>query len=283
MAVTAPLGHQSKLSIDGTALTYLSSTVGKTKPHLEREGMRGTRSHDIDDVRDGPYSVGGRISMQPTLAEMDTLINLAMGGDTFAEELGDGVPIVIDKVGGVYTYAACKLDNLSISATSGDIVTCNVDVVGTSEAASGSVASPAELLPSVMSDLVLTLAGTALPVDSFELNVANFLQRQFMNTLVLPDADSIMETDRLVVLRCAPNANATNLGNLYDIAAPGLLGSTNTLVIADGTTTMTITLGKVQIPTAPIEIPGKSSPILMAFEAIIRGDGATKEFTISTA
>lgn len=283
MPVNAPLGHQSALSIDGTSLTYLSSTLGKTLPHLEREGMRGSRTHDVDDVRFGPYSVGGRISLQPTLVEMDPLINLAMGGTTFAEELGAGVPIVVDKVGAVYTYAACKFDNLSISATSGDIVTCNIDVVGTSEAASGSVSAPTELLPSVMSDLTLTIGGTSVPVDSFELNIANFLQRQFMNTLVLPDADSIMETDRLVVLRCAPNANATQIAALYDPAAPGVFGSTNTLVLADGTTTMTITLGKVQIPTAPIEIPGKSSPILMSFEAIIRGDGATKEFTIATA
>ena len=86
---TPQQGHQMTFSVGGTSMMGWCP-VGKRAVHLERDGMRGTRSHEVDDVATGPYTVGGQIIINPTNTELVKLDTYAIGaGGTVDETLTD--------------------------------------------------------------------------------------------------------------------------------------------------------------------------------------------------
>ena len=271
MALDASMGHAGTVSIAATPMPVLSDTVKKIGTHVEREGLRGTRSHDVDDVRVGPYEVAGTIVLNPTSAELDFLYTYILGtGKVLTEELPP-FALISDRVAAVHTFQGCKVDRATLRGTAGALLELVLEVVGISEEVSGSApAEPTSALPFLMSDCVLTLGGSAREVDRFELTVDNRLVRgRFMNGLVVTD---IPEGDRIITLATNHDYNAANLA-LYEQA---LAGAAGTLVINDGTANHSIALAKCQVPAESPVLEGKG-PIALPLMMTVRKDGATLE------
>ena len=270
MAIGAKMGHQAKLSINAINTPFVSETLGKTNTHMARVGIRGTRSHDVDDVAMGPSGVAGTIRLEPTLIELHAIVNHVLGGDGVVAEAATAVDIIIDRVTNVYTYAGCKVSRLRIAGSQGGIITADLDIVGTTESDAGSVAEPASAGPCIFNRCTLTLVSAARPVEEFELIIDNAIEPKFYNSLTATD---LMERDRVVTLRTRHPYNTTADSGLYDQA---LAGATGTLVINDGSSAGTFTFGKLQVPAESASVDGKGE-IFLELNMTARKDGATRE------
>jgi hypothetical protein len=75
MAIEASMGHQSTITINSVNMVFVSESLSKKQSQLERNALRGTRKHDIDDVVSGVNTVDGTIVLEPTNAELTTLLS----------------------------------------------------------------------------------------------------------------------------------------------------------------------------------------------------------------
>lgn len=270
---TAAMGHQSTLSINGTSYPFVSESLKKTGQHLERVGIRGTRSHDVDDVVDGPYTVAGQIVLEPSMTEYAALLNLAMGGAALAEELTE-FTVIVDRVTAVFTYAGCKINRFSWSSSAGQLGRLTLDIVGKTEAVSGSAPSePTSSDPIQHADQTVTLASSAREIESLEFILDNACEAKFYNNL---SANDIPEGDRIVTFNCDV-PYISDHSALYDQAVAGAAGS---LAITQGNTTTTLTFAKLQVPEDSPVVPGKGE-ILLTLPMVARKDGATAELVVS--
>ena len=267
---TVYTGEQQTFSIAGTSVMGWC-TVGKHGTHLERQGTRGTRSHDIDDVVEGPYTVSGQIILNPTNTELNLLEPFIIGaGGTVDEALGE-FAIVQDLGDGVRTYANCKITRASYTGQQGGLLLLTCDVIGRTESATGSAPSePASATPFAFDDITLTLAASAREVKEIEMVIDNALvaDRHNQNQTVIDQ----VETDRIVTLRTVHDWSSNTVG-LYGQAVGGAAG---TLVLNDGTNTRTYTYGKLQVPDETPVLQAKG-PIDLTLNMTSRKDGATKE------
>lgn len=274
--MTAPyMGHQQTFSVSGTS-TYGFCTLAKRATHLERQGIRGTRSHDVDDVVEGPYTVNGQISLNPSNTELAALDVRAIGaGGTVAETLSE-FAVLVDKGADVYTYANCKVNRMTLSGRQGELINLTLDVEGLTESATGSSpAEPSSATPFWFDDVVLTIGGTAYEVEAFELVVDNALltDRFQMNE----SRADLPEGDRMVTLR-TEHSYSSNTSGLHTVA---IAGSTGTLVLNDGGgNSRTYSFGKLQAPNDGPEVASKG-PIPLVKNFVARKDGATKEIAAS--
>jgi hypothetical protein len=246
-------------------------TVGKHGTHLERDGTRGTRSHDVDDVVEGPYTVSGQITVNPTNTELNLLETYIIGASGTVDEVLSNFSLVVDRGNGVYTYAGCKISRASYSGRQGELLTLTCDVIGTTEAASGSRPSePSSTTPFAFDDIALTLAASSREVKGIEMVIDNaMVPDRFNHNQTVIDQP---ETDRNVTLQTVHDWSS-NTSGLYGQAVGGASG---TLVLNDGTNSRTYTYGKLQVPdeSPPIQAKG---PIDLTLNMVARKDGATKE------
>jgi len=272
----AAMGHQATLSINGTSYPFSSESLQKRATHPERVGIRGTRSHDVDDVRAGSYTVEGSITIQPTLAGLSALAILAIGPGGVVNEKLQEFTVIVDRETQVFTYAGCKIGQFDLSGSQGELLELTLTMIGKTEARSGSApAEPASAVPFIFSDGTLTLQSASRPTDSFRLIIDNALVGgQFrMNTTV----DDIPEGDRNVTLTSRHPFNTTANTTLYDQA---IAGATGTLVLNDGSSAVTFTFGKLQVPAESPMVTGKDE-IFLDLNMTARKDGATKEIAFA--
>ena len=186
---TASMGHQAKLGTKnettyGTAVTvdegfvFTSENIVKRGVIVERTGLRGTRSHQSDDTRVGPYTVGGRLVLEPTPEDLAVWLPRILGAEAAGTtyDLAETLPsftLSIDRVAKVFTYAGCKVDRATFQGSQGGLLRLTLDLVAQSEnvAAAGTFPSlsPSTAPPYIFSDLALTLAATSREVKQFEL------------------------------------------------------------------------------------------------------------------
>lgn len=249
-------GALTKLSINGTPYAALSCDFGKRGMILRRNGLRGTREHYAADARKGPYRVAGSISLEPDPDGFAAMMALIVGsGGNIAEQLTD-FSVVVDRYESIYTYANVKVNRARIYGRQGGIIGMDLDLIGTTEAESGSVNTPADNGPYIFADSILTLAATSREVSSFELLIDNHIDgERFLNSLTLP---KVIELDRTIQLNTTHPFNDTNK-DLYDQAVAGATGS---LAINDGTTPHTISFGILQVPAESPAIRGKVEEVL---------------------
>ncbi len=273
----AAMGHQSTLSINNISYPFSSESLQKRGTQPARVGIRGTRSVDIDDVRAGPYTVEGSITVQPNATELLALASLAIGAGGVVNEKVQEFDVIIDRGDvQVFTYASCKVNWLVISGAQGGMIDATLDLIGKTEARSGSAPSePTSASPFIFSDGTLTLQSASRPTESFTLTIDNALVgEQFrMNTTV----DDIPEGDRIITLTSRHPWNTTANTGLYDQAVAGAAG---TLVLNDGSNGVTFTFGKLQVPAESPMVPGKDE-IFLDLNMTARKDGATKEIAVA--
>ncbi len=257
MTVPYSPGALTKVSLNGTAMAVLSCSLGKKEVLLQRNGLRGTRSHFDTDVRKGPQSISGSISSEPSYDELVALVALAVGAGGNATDSIAAFNAVVDRHQRVDTYTGCKIGKLTLAGTQGGIISCNLDLVGETEVPNtGTVATPASDIPFILADMVLTLVNAARETHNFTLVIDNHLDGgRFLNALTLSE---VVEQDRTVTLTTTHPHNDTNI-DLYDQAVGG---STGSLALNNGTNTGTFSFGRLQVPAEPPDLPGKTELML---------------------
>jgi hypothetical protein len=295
------MGHQARLGTKtettyGTAVTvdqgfvFVNESMTKRGVIVERSGLRGSRSHQADDTRVGPYSVGGQLLLEPTPEDLaiwlPRILGAAPSGTTY--NLAETLPsftLSIDRVAKVFIYAGCKVKRATLQGAQGGLLRLALDLVAQSESVASAGSFPSLSLgatqPYIFSDLALSLATAAREVKQFELLIENGLVTdRFMNSLTIVNAP---EGDRAVTLK---TVHAWAAGNT-DLYAQALAGAAGTLQLTNalggspptGYQT-TFSFATLQVPDRSPNVPGRQE-LLLNLEMVARRVGSTPELIVT--
>ncbi len=270
-----------------SAFVFESESIKKLGNIIQRDGLRGTRSHVGDDSRVGPYRVGGQLALEPSPVDflwwLPYILGAAPSGTTYA--LAETLPsfsLGITRGAKNFLYAGCSVSRAVISGSKGGMLKLVLDIVGQSETTSapGSPAWPAISAdvtgPYIFSgDTLLSINSAARPIAEFELVVDNHLiADRFLNSLTIVSAPS---ADRTVSLRCALPWNTTNT-DLYDQGLPGYTGAT--LAFSAGGHSLSCALGKLQAP-AQSPTAARRGENLLTLDYRVLATGSTPELVVT--
>lgn len=285
---TAVMGHATQFGTsDSGAIDerfhFDSEDIRKRGVIIERDGLRGTRSHHADDTRVGPYTVGGTVTLQPTPEDLDIWLPRILGAaestDVFA--LAETLPdfnVGVDRVTKVFTYAGCKVNKATFRGSSGQTIRLILEIVGKTESVANAGTFPtlsfSNTTPYVFTDLALTLQSSEREVTDFELVIDNQLVTdRFNNSLTVTD---IPPGDRIISLRTThPYASAN-----ADLYAQALAGAAGTLALATGGYSTSFAFAKLQVPDESPVVQGKGE-IPLTLNMTSRMTGTTKELIVT--
>jgi hypothetical protein len=278
-------GALTKFGIDTAnpvtkAFEALSFSITSTKPHLNANGLRGTRSHIAERTIEGVEEVAGSIVMAPNPEELALLlpwIGFAATGTTF--NLTEGVTsryITADKVTKVPTYSGCYVNRAQMRAVKNAPWEWTFDVIGQQETVGDAASFPAisitETPPLALHHSVLTLLGSARSFSEITVTIDNALEAQANNAAY----NELIETsDRMVMVDVTLPYTTANL----DLLRPDVAGDDGTLVFTYGNYSCTFTFGILQFPRGAVEVPGKSG-LMLRLSGQARMTGSTRELVI---
>jgi hypothetical protein len=264
---------------------FVSESIAKQGTIVERQGIRGTRSHTADDTRQGPYRVLGQLVLEPTPQDLSIwlprILGAAPSGTTYAlaETLPDFV-LSVDRGPKVFTYGGCKVNKAVFQGAEGSLLRLTLDIVGKTESVAAAGTFPALTLtnapPFIFSDLTLTLQSAAREVKQFELAIDNRLATdRFMNSL---SATALPESDRLISLHTV-HAWADQNVDLYDQALAGAAGS---LALVNGVFATTFNFAALQCAAHSPVVQGKQeTPLIL--HMLAHKTGSTSELSVTHA
>jgi hypothetical protein len=268
-----------------TPMAYISESLGEQDVHLEREGLRGTRSHYAQDIRLGPQHVGGAIVLEPSPAELAIIAALAIGPGGNAAESLTAFHVVINRNLECYQYGGssngadgCYLDGLKLEGRQGGILRATLEIVAQQELANtGSVGSVNSAPPYIFSDIALTLQGNSRETESFDLEIHNHIDKErFLNYTTLPE---VVPLDRTVTLATKHPYNAANQA-LLNQAIAGAAGSLNMNDAGSTNTSSTFTFPAFQVPYRTPAVPGKRE-VIVELNGHCRRTSGNAEITFS--
>ena len=263
------------------AFVPVSSSMARKQTILERDGLRGTRSHASDDLALGPDAVGGNLLFEPTPVDLTFwwpfilgLPSAGMPGTTpwlLAETLPSFTWSEKRNVEN-FQYQGCTVNRAVISGSQGGICRLSLDVVAQAELLNTTSWLTADVTqPYLFSDLTLTLTTALLNCRDFELTIDNaLLTGRYMNRTTVA---SLPAGDRGISLKTTTAWDSTNaaIAALYNTGLTGFSGAT--LELSTGTPTTTFTFGKLN---APAESPTRKladdelgSPIGQHYQGIV--------------
>jgi hypothetical protein len=226
-------------------------------------GRRGTRQEYDCGARLLGEVVSGGFEFQPSVAQLDWLLQRCMGDaiSTFpaaAVTPGETLPQFygfVDKGPTIFRYDLLVINRITLSVREGDYLKVRVDFVGKNETSGvswpGTPPAIACATEYVCSDVVLSLGVTAYPFKSFDLVIDNQIApNQQENALYR----TIFESEGLRI------SGDIVLGYRSDTTAfyrQAVAGTTLTLVMTDGTpTTYTWAFANVKIAGKGPTVPG---------------------------
>ncbi len=250
-------------------------------------GKRGGREEWGCRARVLSDNVQGGFNIYPTDAELDWLIERAIGDNISGYPAGAAVPgqtipawyCWSDK-GGVQTflYDGLRINRLVISGAETQMLNARVDLVGATEtevtdlSAGGAVPDCDSVFH--FSDLELTLASTAFALKSMELVIDNQIADQYENSVVR----TLFEAQGLAVSLRVTCAYRADTKALYRKAIAG--DDDATLVIDDGVNAYTFTFGNLKIPGRGPTVP-ESGEVLMSLEMMAKRTTTARQISIA--
>ena len=292
--MTAAIGTLGQFGLDSSnpvtkRLDFMSENLVMREIPIDSNGVRGTRSPNVDRVRMGLRYVGGTINLQPNPVETGLLLEWIMGASpsgsgpvTYA--LADTLPsryVTVDRVAKVFTYAGCKVDKATFRCNQGQALEISLDVVGTTETVGNSGTFPSLSIdtsagPWIFSDMAISLNSSTLTVRECEIVVDNVIDRErFFNSNTLTTVETL---DRNVFFRTmVPYGDWTSL---YGASGAGGLDCVATFT--NGVYILTMTFGKVVIPRTTPMIPGRRE-VMLPLEGKAYKTGSTRELSIALA
>lgn len=252
-------------------LQQVNCGIGKTATHVQKDGARGTRSRHSGNVVDGPYTVDGPLTVQPSPDELRVLLPYILGGSesgsgtsgspwsyALAETLPEARIAQDLRKNGTgsdsmcFHWDGCKCASARFSSSAGQqVLTLETNWLGKTQTRNATWPSILSTLtvdkPWIHAHLVLTLGGTAYQVDNHSISIDNVLAGdRMLNSLTRTD---IPETDRIITLECDNPFSADDI-ELYEIAVAGLAG---TAVYTNGLSVLTFTFANLKVPAQVLQ------------------------------
>jgi hypothetical protein len=276
--MTASAGYAAQLGISAAAVPiagerfeFARCMLGAHESIIDANGIIGSRSRDIERVRNGLVHVNGQIEMEPTAAEWALLLPWLLGagptgaGPLFAYGLADQMPlkyVVVDKVAKVFTYNGCAVNKFTLSGAQGQPLKCVIEVIGLGETPAAAGTFPALVIdlttaPFVFHDGVITLGGTATLMKSWEISVDNHIDAErFFNSVTLAGT---LALDRTTTFK-ASIAYDSVLGQA--IYGTGIGGAIIDISNTNGNQHLNIAMPAVSFPKQGIDVPGRVEEML---------------------
>jgi len=237
-------GHNSKVAIGGASYFCVQESLKATTDMKEpsEEGMIGTDRPGNTGRLPHKIDVKGNLTVRCTVAELEVLLALwfdQSGGTTTPADspVGKTANVVIDRAGKVKTYAACWLNAIELSAQENEPIDVLLELLGTTEAVSGTVADVTPPDRMRFSDLAVSLASNAYYPSGFKWRFSYELEERFLNSLVrsvvqqkIPKAEIDLTLDR----------NSDTVADLFELAGTDAELANCNLTIADGTHTLAL-------------------------------------------
>lgn len=258
------MGFTGAASINAVHIPFISETLTSEDTFDDNGGVYGSRDMREERVVKTRQAVGGNIMLRPTPVELDGLFNLltgdTKGGDNLVEFQAVGPTahdVIIDKGYQIYTYANTKINTMTLRASSGGVLTCGLDYLGLTEAASGSLTpTPTHNPPYVMSECVLTIGGVAHPISEIVVAITNNLHGDsFYNSLTRTQIPAGRHVTTVTPTIPFDDAAAEAM------RVVGITGATCTVVFTKGSNVLTFTIPNLKFPQQTPQISDRDAEI----------------------
>lgn len=287
----ANIAATTTFSASSARLEFLSSDLKEAIDILQDDGIRGTRTRNSERIVLGNVHIGGSITLQPSVAELEGLMPYILGTATNAGSyvVADDLPnlyLLMDLVTKVVTWT-CAVTKATFSSGPGEKLTLKLDLVGSiaTYGAAGTFASAS--IPAIdnnppyrMADLGsgITINSIAYLVDQFELSIDNKIVPTF---LVGVNATDLKSTDRVVNLHLRTKYTSVEAALQTDQRA----GTTRACTLAftnAASQAMTFTLPSLIAPPESVIVESKEGKLRLTSNYQCYGLGAsTKEIVVT--
>jgi hypothetical protein len=285
--MAADQGYQTQLGIDTAnpitaRFDYQRESLALDETFLDGNGLRGTRSHNVDRMRAGNRIVRGQLVLQPNAAELALLYPWILGavasGTTFA--LADALTaryVTIDRVTKVYTYSGVQVDKATFRGAEGEPLTLTLDLIGVDETVGNAASFPSLSIdtatgPFLFSDLALSIASNTYTAKEVEITISNKLDPRYHNSQTIT---SLVPTDREITLKTKlPHSSA------YAAYNTGIGGAAVTATFTNGTVSSLFSFVKVCFPRKSATVEGRSE-ILIPLDGVALKSGSTAELIVT--
>jgi tail tube protein len=249
------------------------STFGLDEEYIDTQGFQtGSRGRHQERVRGGAYQSNGHVITTPDPIELDKYLPLFMGtnassgaGSTSPFYLGETLPSSYFGLlrGGnnsgltnnFYNYLNCFCTRATISAAARGPMRLDMTFVGQSEDVTtqtgipGGVSLDLNSGPYTLMDLALTVGGTSIPCDAFEVTIDNFVEVKFRSGQLYPLA--FAPTNRAVTIDI-PLPLGVSYATIYGQSLVGGLAAVATFTNSQNNNTFVIHLPAIQAPRDPL-------------------------------
>ncbi len=244
--------------------------LGAHESIIDANGIVGSRSRDIERVRNGLIRVNGSLEMEPTAFEWAAILPWIMGGTptggpSFTYPLGDQMPtrfISVDKIAKVFTYAGCAVNKFTLRGAQGEALKLTIEVIGTTETEANAGTFPSLVIDLttrvfVFHDGSITVGGTPTLLKSWELTVDNHIDpERFFNSVTLA---STLALDRTTTFKTQIAYDSVLGAAIY---GTGISGAAIAINHTNGNSTLNIAMPAVSFPKQGIPVPGRVEEML---------------------
>lgn len=207
--MTAAIGTLGRLGIGASSpvdycLDFKSAPFGAKQESMNGNGVRGTLQHTVERVRAGLIRVDGTVDLTPQAADYHRLWPWVLGGAAVTisgtnkryNEAETAVEryLTIDKHQKVMTYDGVVVNQATLTASQGEFLDMNLDLVGKTETVGNAGTFPgiyADVTtnPFIMSHLTLSVNSTTVTAKTFEVTVNNNVDKdRYFNSNTLSKA-----------------------------------------------------------------------------------------------
>jgi hypothetical protein len=280
------MGVQIKLGMDPASTTpteeYECTLTGlaANEQLVDAAGLRGTRIHASERVRQGTRAPHFQISLQPNSLELNNLLPRILGGaenlDSFplAETLPTFV-VVMELSADRWQWIGCKVARAVFSSSQGAPLNLELDVEAL-DVAQVATAFPALSIstaagPYMHQDLVATISGTTYQFRDTRVTIDNHLKTdRFFNSQT---RTALPEMDRTITWELDGP-----YGDQVALYALSVGGVACIATWTNGTRSLQFNSGNVQFPRIPPTINGRDE-IMLPLSGIARGLAGGVELT----
>ena len=197
--------HEYNASVAGTPMLLTAESLLANHEWHEptQEGMIGTSLPTKDGRILKKTDVKGSITVRPNIAQgkiiLDTWFDVLAGVYTPAATPNSKTgAVVIDRKTGVWTYAACWLAALELSAKQNEPIDWLLELLGTTEVKTGTVAALTPPDRMRLADCVFTIGSDSYFPEGFKWRMSYEYDERFLNSLtrsVVQPKIPVMELD----------------------------------------------------------------------------------------
>lgn len=253
-------------------------------------GKRGTRQQLKCGARVLREDVSGGFDFYPTVAQLDWLIERAIGDNITgfpgsAATPGETVPsfyAFVDKGADNFRFDELRIASLVFTIPEGDYVNCRVDFVGKDETSGVSWPGSAPAIDCdsefAAADVSFIYGGTGYPFKNLTMSIGNTFGGSQENAL----KRTIFEAGDLEISLDGQFGFRTGSPDLTDLYRPGVAGAAGSVIFNDGTTIYTFSFANMKIPGDSPDVPDEGE-ITQALRVMCYGDTSTDQVTISKA